>query len=74
MKEHDPTKFAFKASERKLIELFGPNVTPEVEEIMKRAGDEVCKYFAYVHAFVPTIEQPYPLSDDEFFKQKDKDA
>lgn len=48
--------------------------TPEGLEIIKRAADRVCEYFAYVNAFIPTVEQPYPLSDDEYFKQKDKDA
>ena len=34
----------------------------------------MCEYFAYVNAFIPTVTQPYPLSDTDYFKQKDKDA
>lgn len=74
MKEYDPTKNAQKVSKRTLYELFGPNPSPEAQEILKRAGDAVCEYFAYVNAFVPTVEQPYPLSDTEYFKQKEKDS
>lgn len=58
-----------------LSDLFGPNPSPEALESIQRAGDAVCEYFGYVHNFVPTIEQPYPLSDIEYFKmKKDKDA
>lgn len=74
MKEYDPMQNAQKVSKRTLYELFGPNPSPEVLDIHNKACANVCEYFAYVHAFVPTVEQPYPLSDDEFFKQKDKDA
>ena len=74
MKEYDPMQNAQKVSKRTLYELFEPNPSPEGLEVIQRAADQVCEYFAYVHAFVPTVEQPYPLSDDEFFKQKDKDA
>lgn len=57
-----------------LNDLFGENPSPEALEILQRAGDAVCEYFEYVFKFVPTVEQPYPLSDTEYFKQKEKDA
>lgn len=57
---------------RTLYDLFGPNPTEETMEIMKQACEQVCEYWSYVHHFVPTIEQPHPMSDDEYFKKQEK--
>ncbi len=74
MKEYDPMKNAQKISERTLYEVFGPNPTVEVIDLNNRACIKSCQYTAYLNSFVPTVEQPYPLSDTEYFKQKEKDA
>ena len=58
-----------------LSDLFGENPSPEAQEIIQRAADKVCEYLGYVNNFVPTVEQPYALSDTEYFKLKEqKDA
>lgn len=74
MKEYDPMKYATKVSERTLYDIFGPNPTIEVIELNSIACIKCCEYFAYVNSFVPTIEQPHPLDDIEYFKLKYKDA
>lgn len=58
-----------------LSDLFGPNPTPEVMEINHRAAELAAEYLSYaVFTFVPTVEQPYVMSYEEYFKQKEKDA
>ncbi|UYE98805.1 hypothetical protein XbC2_378 [Xanthomonas phage XbC2] len=71
MKERDPMSYAIKANEKTLFDIFGPNPSPEVQLVTQKALNDVNEYFGYVHSFVPTVEQPYPLSDTEYFKQKD---